>query len=140
MTTFEPELGQALFSNSGTERQVLPVYMERGLEALAEAIEKKRYGAKADGWCALTTNSGDPEYVCDVFAMRAYCWCDGAPGHEEGCPPNFEHRGSGLVVRWYKWLGRGTSVNRVPSRKEWRRILAECQNAVEATDPGGQNA
>ena len=68
--------------------------------------------------------------------MRSYCWCDGdIEGHGDGCPPNFEHRPSGLVVSWYKHVGRGSSQNRVVSVREWVDALGGCIREVLATTP-----
>lgn len=127
---FEPELGQAVFGNTPWFTRPVPGFVSRGLDDVAEAIEVARYG-DADGWRTLTSNSGEEPYECSVFAMRSYCWCDGTlPGHAGGCPPNFEHFGSGLLVTWYKHSRRGDSMNRDVSGAEWEAIRAECMAAV----------
>ena len=138
MTRFEPEMGQALFSNAGHEECELPAYVERGLDEIAEEINVLRYGTEAEEHMTLTMNSGEPEFVCPEFEMRSYCWCDGDhPGHEVTCPPNFAHPASGLIVRWYKHSGRGASINRVPSRGEWRKVRDMCLAALDADGRNG---
>ena len=102
-----------------------PDFIEDGLRLIAHAIKDKRgdYGL-------LTANLGEPPFETNVFSMRTYCWCDcDIPGHEDGCPPNFQHH-SGLEVEWYKYLGRGITINRDISVKEWIGIIQECLAAV----------
>lgn len=128
---FFPELGQMLFSNGGWQEHDLPEYMVSGLMTLACAIEAQRYGDAADGTRILTSNYGEEDFCSDVFSMRSYCWCDGElTGHEQACPPNFEMPGADVVVRWYKHVGRGASVNRPVSALEWARLLVCCLEAV----------
>ena len=103
----------------------VPDFIEDGLMLIAHAIKEKRGDTGL-----LTSNYGEPEFECPVFSMRTYCWCDGdRPGHEDGCPPNFQHK-SGLVIEWYKYLGRGTQMNRSLTVKEWCAIMRECLEAV----------
>lgn len=103
-----------------------PAHVPVRLGALAEAIAQRR----GDGlW--LTGNDGAEPFENDTFALRAYCWCDGDDaGHEEGCPPNFEHKASGVHVRWYKHAGRGSTVNKVVTADQWDTILASAMCSV----------
>jgi hypothetical protein len=96
----------------------------------------------------------------DVFEMHPYWWGDCLCGyseaewefdkashptdsmwqewyerhdHEPDCPtvrPNFRHKASGVEVRWYKYLGRSMEIKGLGSRKQWRRIITECEEAV----------
>jgi len=55
--------------------------------------------------------------------------------HDHECPiirPNFRHYGSGVEIRWYKYIGRGMNVNvaRI-SRDYWRQIFQECRNSLK---------
>ena len=54
--------------------------------------------------------------------------CDYCQGERESAP-NFLHKPTGSKVSWYKYIGRGMSVD---LRGDWRSILAEC---VESTRP-----
>jgi len=79
----------------------------------------------------LTANYGASTYDNDIFVMRAYCWCDGRKlGHEDGCPPNFEHYPSGLMINWYKYAGRGITSNKKPTLKTWYEIVDQCNRSV----------
>lgn len=124
-TDYTPELGQMGFSNTPWQQYDGDPYIS-GLDHIGEAVEAITGGNP----CA---NAGD-SYVSDIFEMRAYCWCDGdAEGHEDGCPPNFVHKSSGLTICWYKYLGRGMSANRECDRLEWLRIAHECVADTLAT-------
>lgn len=129
--TFTPELGQWGFSNTEWQQHETPEFVTLGLRVLADAIALKT--GVTDEWSRITENSGG-QFANDTFALRAYCWCDGeAAGHEDGCPPNFEHRESGLVATWYKHASRSASINRVPNSAEWMRVFMDCMTSLELT-------
>ena len=124
---FAPELGQALMTNTPWQ-EYDALWMDTGLFIIADAIQAER----GDSY-TLAGNSGGDEYSNDVFTMRSYCWCwcDGdGPHSPDGCPPNFEHRPTGLRVSWYKHAGRGTSANQDLTRAEWVRVVAGCLNSI----------
>lgn len=133
---FTPELGQAAFGNTAWHNVETQTHVEEGLGLLASLIGEVRGN---DAYGSLVSNTGAEAWEGEVFAMRSYCWCDGGiAGHEDGCPPNFEHRPSGLVVTWYKHVGRGSSQNRAVSVREWVEVLGTCIRevlAVPASDP-----
>jgi hypothetical protein len=128
--TFTPELGQAAFSNTEWQRYELDGLGQSLLETLAIAIAEAR---GEDQWKdgLLVSNYGCDPFENDVFAMRTYCWCGGdRHGHEDGCPPNFEHKASGLTVCWYKHVGRGASKNQPLNRGQWLAILRDCLESL----------
>lgn len=136
-TSFQPELGQMVFSNGRFAEHAVPERVSDELHVLAGAIADARGDEEpANKWggpyaILLTANYGAEEYTNDVFVMRTYCWCDGdKPGHEDGCPPNFEHLSSGLQINWYKHAGRGANANRELTRKLWAPIFRECLASV----------
>lgn len=50
------------------------------------------------------------------------------PGHRATCSlelPNFQHKASGLEVRWYKWIGRDTKAE-IPEGADLPAVFAEC--------------
>lgn len=100
---------------------------EYGLYVIADAIQAVRLSQYA-----LTSNYGEEPYENDVFAMRTYCWCDSdKPGHEEECPPNFEHFKSGLKVTWYKYNGRAMEANMKMSFLDFALIVSECVESLK---------
>jgi hypothetical protein len=135
---YQPELGQMAF---GANFEPVPMagYVQAGLARLGAAA-----AAETDSGADPTDNSG-ASLANGVFALRAFCWCDGgAAGHGEGCPSNFDFAGgtfalegapepvalAPLVADWYKYLGRGGSQSRQVSRSEWARIEAVCAASI----------
>lgn len=120
MSKYEPELGQMLFSNSRWNQLDTPSYVTEGLGLLGAIISQGRFAYDPTG------NVGpEADFENDVFAMRAFCWCDGDfAGHEDGCPPNFVC--GDFVAGWYKHSQRGASQNREMPIQEWARMMTAC--------------
>ena len=124
------ELGQLLISNANYEKYEAD-WATDGLRMIAEVISESR-GLDANGWNELTSNSGGDEFVNDVFEMRSYCWCEGEGQHENGCPPNFLYKPTGLIITWYKYSGRGTTSNKkYPGARTWSEIINHCIRSIE---------
>lgn len=128
------EIGQVLFANNETYEHTAD-WATNGLNALAEVIAEHR-GYKKDKYGygpLLTSNEGDEEYINDVFEMRTYCWCDGdSEPHENGCPPNFIHKPTGIEISWYKHAGRGITANVdwLPALT-WHKLITSCMESVK---------
>jgi len=134
MMSYEPELGQMVFSNTPYTQVPTPGFVTSGIGAIDEL-----YAAHVEGKYleesfrpGRTSNSGEPEVVNDVFALRSYCWCDGDSrlGHDEGCPPNFEHFASGFKAYWYKHSERGATCSEDISHTDWITIQRECEDWI----------
>lgn len=127
------ELGMLAFSNGAINKYDAD-WATSGLNMLAEIIAESRNEGKTRpeyGWSLLTSNSGGEPFENELFAMRPYCWCDAEGEHEEGCPPNFEYKPSGVEISWYKHAGRGITCNREePSMIRWFEVLSECVASV----------
>lgn len=110
-----------------------------GLNLIAEVIAESRgYSYERYGYAnLLTSNSGDPEFVNDVFEMRPYCWCDRGweeyeGPHSDGCPPNFVYNKNGLVITWYKHANRGITANmKYPGAKNWAKAIMTCIESIK---------
>jgi hypothetical protein len=108
-----------------------PSYVTAGLSVL-DALWAERYEGGMD-LHARTSNNGGEHVVTDVFELRPYCWCEGdAPGHQDGCPPNFLHKPSGFAAHWYKHASRGAQCSEPVSAERWADMLVECIHAVTA--------
>ncbi|MFA5377178.1 MAG: hypothetical protein WC455_15615 [Dehalococcoidia bacterium] len=146
MNYFEPELGQAVV---GKPWQLLdcPPYIERGLEFLGYEV------ARVTGCESPTGNNGE-SFANDTFRMNSYYWGDctcgfadieynerldnwfnthklGPKGHARDCltvRPNFAYED--IEVSWYKYLGRGMSINRQVSEKEAASVIKNCLQSL----------
>jgi len=70
-----------------------------------------------------TENNGS-EFINDTFEMRAFDWSE-----PEVYAPNFKYKD--FEVEWYKYLGRGTEVNRPITPDEINEMLKDCLNSLE---------
>lgn len=122
---FEPELGQALFSNTPWR----PVEAERHVIAGIDLLDELIPADVENAGGGRTQNSGAREFDNGIFEMRSYCWCDGEGDHEAGCPPNFRY--GDFEVCWYKHSHRGASQNRPMSLDEWHRVLTACLTSIQ---------
>lgn len=127
------EIGQILLTNTETLAFEAD-WATSGLHTIAEVISEHRGNKKGKyGYGPLlTSNEGDEEFDNETFTMRTYCWCDGAhQGHEDGCPPNFVYKPSGINITWYKHCGRGITANVdwMPALA-WHRIINECIESI----------
>ena len=67
-------------------------------------------------------NTGE-RYENDVFELHAYSW-------DEDVPQRYNFRWRDVEVSWYKYLGRGTTVNRVLTSEKMEQMSAECLASV----------
>lgn len=93
--------------------------------------EKQR--DQMDKWASDNGWNGRPGVAvyCDCGTDKLWREWASAHGHDPSCRivmPNF--RCGAVEVRWYKYIGRGMSVNREVSRSEWRDIFARCEESL----------
>ena len=127
------ELGQMLLSNNDWHQYECN-WAQEGLNLIAEVIAEIRGKSHGRyGWDGvLTSNHGAEEYINEVFEMRSYCWCDGESDHENGCPPNFLYKPTGLVITWYKHAARSATTNKkYPGARTWFEIVKHCIGSIE---------
>ncbi len=120
MRAFQPELSQMCYSNTPWQRLEMEHHVEVGLQLLGALIS----GSQGDE--DPTGNTGAC-FSNDVFALRAYCWCDGTE-HPLGCPPNFKYKD--FEACWYKHVGRGNSQNRAMPLDEWKKVMVDCISSL----------
>ncbi len=102
-----------------------------------------------------TKASTDPDEWCDkygtrfendVFMMHPYCWCEkkdcpwcavGMPfkiANQKNCgpaAPNFHHKPSGFKVWWYKYIGRGVTMEPELSPEKILVVGQECLGSLD---------
>lgn len=124
--TFEPELGQAAFSNTPWTDIPTPDFMSYEVECLGEML--RLLNLVDENPCYNTGAT----FENDIFAIRAYCWCDGdIVGHEDGCPPNFEYKTwSKFAMYWYKHTRRGSTVTNIPEVEAWYHAMEACRKSI----------
>lgn len=65
-------------------------------------------------------NTGN-EFICPKFEVRAYYWGD---DEDEIKKPNFKY--GDLEISWYKYLGRGMTINKRITSEKMVKIFNEC--------------
>lgn len=124
---FEAPLGQLVCGNpwGALDFGGLLDYVSGELYVLSEMLGRKNPDDQAHGCLGGEWGYGQ-DFKSDVFEMHPYWWGDeNAP---EAYRPNFKC--GDLEVRWYKYIGRGMSVNRAVTRRELESIFRHCRQSI----------
>lgn len=132
MNNYVPELGQAMFGNPWSG-MACPEFVEAGLRHLKHEIKRVEYNNGRQ----TEDDGGTEDYDTPVFSIRSYWWGDCECAENEPCKcragePNFKC--GDFEVRWYKYLGRGMSMNRSIDANEFFALLDKCMIAVRERD------
>jgi hypothetical protein len=117
------ELGQ-LLSDREPSSYPCPDFIEAGLQYLAYRLETKAWNMTQEHYDAPTGNSGG-ECRTNRFEMRAYCWDDES---ERASLPNF--KSGDFEVYWYKYLGRGMTMNEDIDANDFFEIIDDCIDSL----------
>jgi hypothetical protein len=121
VSAYTPELGQAVFGQP--TQQLKPDWRE---DALLEIL--------MNAWSIFGDENANPfgnygrRYDGKAFRAHSYSWDEDE--HQEW---NFAWRD--FRASWYKWCGRGVSVNRHLSADEAREALRECFAEIAEAKP-----
>ena len=124
MTTdsFEPEFGQLVMGQPPQEFET-PGYVDAALEFLAEMFFEDKNISKENPF----RNTGY-SWKNNVFEVHAYDW-----NEDHIQEYNFKYKD--IKVSWYKYLGRGSSINREVTPVECWEMLKECvESLIEKYD------
>ena len=114
---YEPEMGQAVFGNPMGEFDFDSMENSGIVEDMLRIIS----------WYATGDSSYSDEFKNDVFELRSYYWGE---DDEIEALPNFKHYKTGLEIRWYKYIGRGMSVNKHVCPECFYNVFVECMNSL----------
>jgi hypothetical protein len=115
ITAADLELGHLVYGPLPQE-YACPEWIINLLWGLAEKLPGEwRWGTPFD-------NSGE-SFRNEVFAVQAYSWGD------EDQPWNFKY--DDIEISWYKWLGRGTTINRIITGPEGTAMYIACLNSLD---------
>ena len=122
MNQYQPELGQMAFGQPHKEYEGSEL-LEAALRAIGYELERVMGNIHQREYSSPFDNSGNVEgFVCPTFSAHAYSWGD------EDQPYNFKWRD--VEISWYKWSGRGLSVNKPLSPDLISEMLDACLAAV----------
>lgn len=120
MEKYEPELGQAIFGQP-TQALEVPAYVEAVLTMIREEVQRVEWNNRQEEFDPFG-NTGD-QYKNDTFVVNSYSW-----NEEENQPYNFKWKD--FELSWYKYFGRGMSMNREMTPDESAMMLEECLEAA----------
>jgi len=118
---YEPELGQAVFGQPYKEYEA-PHYVEAALTLISEELERVGHNVLQENFVNPFSNTGASFTVIPKMLVHAYSWND------EEQPFNFKWRD--LEISWYKYLGRGMSMNRQTTPQEIAEMIDDCFEAM----------
>ena len=118
-----PEIGQSVFG-CPTSEYSCPEFIEAGLKHLSNEIERVEWNITQKEYDSPIYNNSE-HYKTDIFTMDSYYW-----GDDESIEqiPNFKH--GDFEVRWYKYLGRGMSMNKEIDANKFFEIIDLCLKSV----------
>lgn len=128
MSTFTPEIGQMCFGQPWKEHEVPPI-LDAALEAIRAELQRVLWNLRQEGVDPFGNSAGS--FRCPAFTVCAYSWND-----ELSQPYNFKHQKSGLMVSWYKYMGRGMSASAAVSPDMAADILQDCLVGLRAVEAG----
>lgn len=130
---YEPELGQAVFGQPYFSHP-LPEIWEAALGAIDHELCRIMWNIHQREYGSPFSNTGARFEELSEFQARAYSWDDEA---SEGETWNFRWRD--IEIRWYKYMGRGSTISRRATPDEAAQMLSECIAALrrfeETNDP-----
>ncbi len=116
MKKYKPELGQAIFGQP-YKRYECPEWMIAFLEYISKELERIMWNITQKSWDDPFGNTGNT-FKNDVFEVCAYDWGD------DEQPYNFKC--GDIEISWYKYLGRGTTINHSIKAAEGIKMLDTC--------------
>ena len=125
MEHYEPELGQFVFGQPHQEFKC-PEFVRSFLKTIRDELNITMWNINQREYESPFDNTSN-HFKNNVFEVEAYSW-----NEEYDQPYNFKWRD--FEVSWYKYLGRGMSINREITAKEGAEMLNECLDSIYEMD------
>ena len=124
MKTYVPELGQMVYGQPWKQYDC-PEWMIAYLEYIEKEMERVMWNINQKEYNSPFRNTGE-QFKNDTFEANAYSWSD------EEQPYNFKWKD--VEISWYKYLGRGTTVNQEIGHNKATKMLNECLESLRKMD------
>lgn len=126
---FVPELGQAMFGQPFKYYDASNLLLA-ALEYIRKELRRVYWNIHQKEIIDPFDNTGCGKYKNDTFEVVAYSWDD-----EKEQPYNFKWRD--VEISWYKYLGRGVSVNQQLAPDKINELLEDCLRSLEKEEEAG---
>lgn len=120
-------LGQILYGQPRQERDC-PEILDAALSFLRHEIGRVLWNIRQEQVDPFSSSA--ESFKCAAFCVCAYSWSD------DPQPWNFKHYKSGIEVSWYKYMGRGMTVNKVVTPDQAAELLRDCMEAMQKVESG----
>ena len=117
------ELGQMCFSPNTIYHYDCPDYVVALLRDIARKLDVVMWNSKQKEYDSPFGNTGN-DFVCDTFEVHAYNW-----NEDINQPYNFKC--GDIEISWYKYLGRGCTMNNKWSQSTMIEMYNKCMKALD---------
>ena len=125
MPNYVPELGQAMFGQP-TKQYDCPEWVEAYLILISQELDRVMWNVSQEEYNSPFSNTGN-KFKNKTFEVEAYSWNDEIPQ-----PYNFKWKD--VEISWYKYMGRGMSINQKLTHKKGEQMLNKCLESIRAMD------
>ena len=122
MKKYTPELGQATFGQKYKQYHVEEI-LEAALLMISREWDKIMWNINQKETPSPFENTATT-WKCDIFEVEAYSWDE-----DYNQPYNFKYKD--IEISWYKYFGRGMSVNRQVKYSEIQEMLIDCLKTLQ---------
>ena len=119
------EFGQLLYPHNVIFQQDCPEWIIALLRDLNRHLKRVMWNINQEEYESPFENTGNV-FVGENFEVHAYNWND------VGQPFNFKYKN--IEISWYKYLGRGTTINGFYEPREIIEMYNVCLNEIERMD------
>lgn len=122
MSGYEPELGQMVYGQPW-QRYQCPEWMLAFLNYIADELSRVMENIAQESMYETPFDNYGSRFECDTFAVEAYSW-------DEDTEQPWNFKWGDVEVSWYKYLGRGTSINQELTPERGIEMLDDCLAAI----------
>lgn len=116
------ELGQLLFSTNIVHRYNCPEWIIALLRDLDRTLQIVMYNMTQQPYDSPFENTGN-SFICDVFEVHAYSW-------DDDTEQSFNFKYQDIEINWYKYLGRGTTINGIYNSEKIIEMYNKCLSKI----------
>ena len=121
MKNYTPELGQMIYGQP-SQSYNCPEWLESYLWSIDRELSRVMWNIKQENYESPFANTGN-EFKNDVFEVNAYDW-------NETNEQKYNFKWRDVEISWYKYCGRGMSVNKKITHKQGENLLNECLRSL----------